>query len=83
VVDVEKLVSKYKDISYVLKKKELFESVKVGIGGYSVSFNETIEISTFDLRKFGVILPLTANDIYGFIRRNIVDATKACDRLKC
>ncbi|MBQ3546204.1 MAG: hypothetical protein IJA34_14660 [Lachnospiraceae bacterium] len=82
-VDVEKLNAKYKDISYVLKKKELFESVKVGIGGYSVSFNETIEIPASDLRKFGEILPLTANDIYGFIRKNVVDTTTACDMLKC
>ncbi|MBQ6807117.1 MAG: hypothetical protein IJO97_06800 [Lachnospiraceae bacterium] len=82
-VDIAKLVDKYKDISHVLKNRELFNSVKVGIGGYSISFNESIEIPTSDLRIIGLLLPLTANDFYGFVRRNVVDATGASDMLQC
>ncbi len=82
-VDLAKLVDKYKDVSYVLKNKELLDSVKVGIGGYSVSFNESIEIQTSDLRTSGLLLPLTANDFFSFVRRNVVDATDACDMLQC
>lgn len=82
-VDLEKLVEKNKDIAHVLKNRELLDSVKVGIGGYSVSFNESIEIPTSDLRATGLLLPLTANDFYGFVRRNVVDATRACDILQC
>lgn len=82
-VSLEKLASKYKDISHVLRNRELLDSVKVGIGGYSVSFNESIEIQTSDLRTFGRLVPLTVNDFYGFVRRNVVDATKACEILQC
>lgn len=82
-IDLEKLTNQYKDILYVLKNKELRDSVKVGVGGYSIVFNDSIEVSTFDLRKAGVLLPMTAGDFYGYVRRNVVDTTKACDMLEC
>lgn len=82
-VELATLALKYKDIVHVLKNKELLDSVKVGVGGYSVSFNESIEIQTSDLREIGLLLPLTANDLFNFIRRNVVDTTGACDMLQC
>lgn len=82
-VNLTKLVDKYKDISYVLKNRELLDSVKVGAGGYSVIFNESIEIQSSDLRGIGLLLPLTANDFSDFVCKNVVDTTKACDMLQC
>ena len=82
-VDLARLVDKYKDILYVLKNRVLLDSVKVGVGGYSVVFNESVEIQAFDLREIGLLLPLAANDFYDFICRNVVDSTKACDMLQC
>ncbi len=82
-IDLMKVVDKYKDISYVLKHREILESVEVGAGGYSVLFNGSIEIQSLELNKLGVLLPLTADDFYSFVRRNVVDATKACDVLQC
>ena len=82
-VDLTRLVDKYKDISYVLKNKELLDSVKVGVGGYSVIFYESFEIQSYDLRQSGLLLPLTANDFYNFVCKNVVDTTKACDMLQC
>ncbi|MBP3337922.1 MAG: hypothetical protein J6L69_00775 [Lachnospiraceae bacterium] len=83
VVDIEKLIEKYRDISYVLKKKELMDSVKVGVGGYSILFNDSIEIQTYDLRKIGVLLPLSTKDFCNFIKKNVVDTSTACDVLQC
>lgn len=82
-IDLEKLINKYKDVSYILKNKELFNSVKVDIGGYGIVFNDSIEISASDLRLVGVLLPLTTSDFHNYIGRNVVDATKACDMLGC
>lgn len=82
-IDLTRLVDKYRDIYHVLKNKELLDSVKVGVGGYSVLFNESIEIQTYDLRKIGTLLPLTASDLYGFVRRNVLDTTAVCDILQC
>ena len=80
---LQALVDKYKDILYVLKNKELLDSAQVGVGGYSVVFNESIEIQSNDLREIGLLLPLTANDFYNFVSRNIVDTTQACEMLQC
>lgn len=30
-----------------------------------------------------MLLPLTANDFYDFVYRNVVDTTRACDMLQC
>lgn len=82
-VSLEKLLDKYKDVAYVLKRRELLESVQVGVGGYSITFNESIEIASKDLRAIGELLPLTAGDFYGFIQRNVVDTTNACIMIDC
>lgn len=82
-VDLTKLVDKYKDVTHVLNNEKMLRSASVGVGGYGVLFNGTIEIPTFELRKVGVLLPLTTDDFYEFIRTNVIDTTGACDRVQC
>lgn len=82
-VDLSMLAICNRAVSHVLKNDDLLYSVKVGVGGYSISFNDTIEISSLTVRKEGILLPLSANDILGFARSNIVDTTTACDMLQC
>lgn len=65
----EKLLDKYKDVMHVLKRRELLDSVQVGVGGYSITFNDSIEIATEDLRVVGELLPLSAGDFYGFVQK--------------
>lgn len=82
-VDLTKLVEQYKDIVHVLKNEKILRSACVGVGGYSVSFNGSIEIPASELRKIGVLLPLTTNDFYDFIRMNVIDTTVSCERIQC
>ena len=82
-VRLQKLEEKYKDIQYVLRSRELLESVQVGAGGYYISFNESIEIEVADLRNVGALLPLKANDFYGFVQKNVIDTTNACFMIDC
>ena len=82
-INLEKLVEQYNDITYVLKNRKLLDSVKVGVGGYSIVFNDSIEVAVKDLREVGKLLPVTADDFYGFVQRNIVDATQVCDMMQC
>lgn len=82
-IELSQLENKYEDISYVLRNEELRNCVKVGVGGYSITFNDSIEISALDLRKAGVLLPLTAEDFSGYVRRTVIDTTKACEMLGC
>ena len=59
------------------------KNIKVGVGGYCISFNDTIDISAGIIREKGELLSISANDILGFARTNIIDTTKACDMLEC
>lgn len=82
-VDLTKISKKNNDIAKVLKYKEIYDSVMVGPGGYSVIFNETIEIGIADLMENGLVLSLSANDFYSIIRNNVVDTSRACEMLQC
>ena len=82
-VKLDKLLDKYKEVSYVVRNRELLESVQVGVGGYSISFNDSIEIAAFDLNRVGELLPLKAGDFYGFVQKNVVDTTNACLMIEC
>ena len=82
-VDLMLLLEPYKDLSYVLKNRMLLDSMEIGAGGYSIIFNNSIEIQTADLRRTGLSLPLTSKDFYNFVRRNVMDTTKTCDILQC
>lgn len=82
-VQLERLMERYRDMVYVLQNRRLLDSVKVGAGGYSVVFNDSIEVEITDLRAAGSLLPLSGDDFYGFVRRNVVDTTQACEMLQC
>ena len=82
-VDLQRLVEKYKKLLYILKIKEWRENVKIGVGGYSVLFNDTVEILASDLRKTGIVLPLSTSDFYNFIQRNIVSTSVVCEMMQC
>lgn len=81
--DLSLLCEQRKDISYVLENKTLLDTLKIGPGGYSIIFNDSIEIEVCDLRRIGQTLPLRYNDFLRFINRNIVDTTQACEMLQC
>ena len=82
-VNLEMLKEQYKDLVHVLRNRRLLDDVKVGVGGYSVVFDDSIEVTVEDLRKVGMELPLSAEDFYGFVQRNVVDATQVCNMLQC
>ena len=82
-IQIDKLIAQYPKLMHVKKHPELLESVQVGVGGYSISFNESIEIAASDLIEKGDLLPLKANDFYGFVQKNVVDTTKACFLIEC
>ena len=82
-VDLATLLEKYQELSYVMRNKELLDDVTVGVGGYSIIFNESIEVQATDLRNYGKLLPLQAKDFYHFASKNVIDTTRACDMLQC
>ena len=82
-VDLTKLIEINGKIAAVLKNEAVFLSVKVGVGGYSIVFNETIEIEKRILKKAGTKINISVRDFYHFTRENIVDTARACEILGC
>lgn len=82
-VNLSLLYKQYVELSHILRNRAVFDTVKVGVGGYSIVLNDSFEIQALDLRTIGTEIPLTSNDFYNFIQRNVTDTTKACDMLQC
>lgn len=81
--DLSRLVGEYPEITYVLKNADLLDGVRTGTGGYSILFQDCIEIPAVKLREIGQTLPLSSEDFEKFVSRNVVDASKTCEMLQC
>ncbi len=82
-VDLTQMLGKYQELSYVIRNRNLMDCVKVGVGGYSIIFNNSVEVQSLDLRNTGQLLPLTTGDFYNFVGRNVIDTTEVCNMLQC
>ncbi len=81
-IDLKNLTG-LKDTEKILNNKRLFESCRVGTGGYYITFNDSIDIPAAVLRKEGEKLPVKRSDFVAFVRRNILDTAEACRELEC
>ena len=82
-INLTLLYERYVELSRILRNRDVLDTLKVGVGGYSIVFNDSFEIQALDLRAVGTTIPLTSKDFYNFIRRNVTDTTKVCDMLQC
>ena len=70
-------------VKKVMKNTLLYESCTVGTGGYSVTFNNSIDIPSAVLYETGEEIPLSRRDFISFVQKNVVDTTECCDILAC
>ncbi len=82
-IDLHQMLNNHSKVKHLLNNKELLHSVKVGVGGYSIVFNDSIEIMNTELRKEEWILPISASVFYQFVNSNIVNSAQACETLEC
>lgn len=82
-VEVSLLFGRYPKLQHLLTYKKMIEACTIGPGGYSIIFDDAVEIQSSDLRKEGEKLPLRTKDFISFLEKNVIDTTKACDVLQC
>ena len=70
-------------VDKILRNKDLFQSGKVCTGGYSVTFNDSIDIPANVLYESGIYIPLRLNDFLAFVQKNVLDTTESCNILEC
>ena len=76
-------IANVEGIDKILKNKRLFQSGKVGTGGYSVTFNDSIDIPATVLYEAGEYIPLKRTDFIAFVQNNILDTSDSCNLLEC
>ena len=70
-------------VDQVLKNRRLMESVQPGVGGYSVSFGNGVDIPAHLLYRSGVSVPVSLAEFQAFVRRNVLDTSESCAILAC
>lgn len=70
-------------VDKILKNRALMLSGKISAGGYSVTFNDFIDIPAHLLCSKGTRIELELSDFFSFVRRNVCDTGEACGLLKC
>lgn len=71
------------DVKKIINNKALFDSIKVGTGGYSIVFNESIDIPAGILYEKGIVIPLSLRDFTLFVQKNVLDTSECCEVLEC
>ncbi len=70
-------------VDKVLGNRSLFQSGKVGTGGYFVTFNDSIDIPAAVLYEAGMYIPLKRKDFIAFVQNNVLDTSDSCNILEC
>ncbi len=70
-------------IQKVLENDALYDSGKITAGGYSVTFNDSLDISASSLYESGITVPLCLDDFYSFVKGNMLDTSETCSVLSC
>ena len=70
-------------IDTIIRNEKLYQSGKVGTGGYFVTFNDSIDISASLLYERGERIPLRLGDFTAFVQNNVIDTTQSCNILQC
>ena len=70
-------------INKILNNDQLYFSCIVGTGGYSITFDNSIDIASHLLYEKGLELPLSVDDFISFAKRGLVDTSEACEILEC
>ena len=67
----------------VLRKQEVFTTVKVQPGGYGICWGEQVNIASEVLYTRGQLIPLSQNDFLNFVKYQVVNTSEAVDILSC
>lgn len=71
------------NIPKISANEALFESCCISPGGYSASFNNSIDLPAAMLYEAGSELPLSVDDFKDVIKKNVLSTAESCSLLEC
>lgn len=82
VFDTKPLINKFDEFKALLNP-DIFNLVKVEVGGYGISWNDDLDCSEGELYDNGIVIPLSIEDFILFSKYNVVNTAEACEILQC
>ena len=76
-------ISNLEGVNKIIRNEKLYQSGKVGTGGYFVTFNDSIDISARLLYERVERIPIRIGDFTAFVQNNVIDTTQSCNILQC
>ena len=67
----------------IISNKALLKSGKIGVGGYYITFNDSIDISAYYLYENGEAMDISLDDFKLFSKESVLDTGESCDILEC
>lgn len=67
----------------MLKRPDFFEHVQIQTGGYGVSWDWNLTVSSDTLYRIGKKIPLTTADFRSYVAQRVITAKEAADVLGC
>lgn len=67
----------------LLSNHNLYNSLKVSVGGNGVCWGEELEITSEELQKIGVDVPLSLDDFLSFVKQRVINGSEARELLNC
>lgn len=81
--DIGELTGNDRRFSAILSRRELFESVKVAVGGYEISWGENLTIADYTLYDGGREYGFKRDDFERFVVDGLVNTSGAAGILNC
>lgn len=69
--------------SVILSNKGVYGSLKVSPGGNGINWGEQLEITSEEIEKMGIDVPLSLDDFLSFVKERIIDGSEARELLNC
>ena len=67
----------------VLGNPQLRDCMSLVPGGYGIAFDRSAEIPAEVLYNRGILMPITAEELYSFAQKNLRDTSECCASLAC
>ena len=83
VVDIRKLCGDNRLFGNVLRREEVFRSLRVSPGGNGIEWGEERFLSAEMLRKSGMNSDVSYEDMIGFVKTRLVDTAETAKLLNC
>ena len=82
-VDINGIADKNRQLSAIMKHKDIFNNVSIQPGGYGVYWNERAVIADYVLYDNGYEIALSMNDFRSFVSHRVIGTAEAMELLAC